>query len=623
MGRTETVAEREALDDGPSAAAVSEIIDAVRGIAEAQERTDLLARLDEAAWHVARTEMLVCVVGEFKKGKSALINALLGQDICPVDDDLATAAVTVVRHQDEPSITVRRRLDGKLMLESVPPSDAASWLLEHEPAETRRGVELVEIGLPHPLLAQGIALVDTPGVGGLNAAHAVATLAFLPSADALVFVTDASAELSAPEIEFLARAQDAGPPIILVVTKVDMHPQWRRIVELDAAHLRDAGIDLVAIPVSSALRAVAERLGDEALLAESGLPALHAAIASSATGDARRAAVSSAIREALPAIGQLREPIEAELAALERPDDAERLVNQQQSVRMRLSTLTDGDARWSMRMDDEFAGLRSRVVFGFQTSLRQLVRGTHEEIERIDPSRSWSELGQRLQSDAATIVRSAFLETTDGAVGIQHLISELLADVDEGFDQSTSPIRYDVTEAWRGGPEFGGRRQTGMLTTMGLLGGAVVGVEMLGMLGTLAGAAIVGPAALGVALLFGGKQVVDERRRQLADRRQQARTFVSGFIEDVQFEVEGRLSTLLGDLQRQMRERFSERVRQLQRTNQEALEALQRAMDESGAKRQDRLLRLREDLAALADLQARAAAITESHPTRTPSLSDP
>jgi hypothetical protein len=104
---------------------------------------------------------------------------------------------------------------------------------------------------------------------------------------------------------------------------------------------------------------------------------------------------------------------------------------------------------------------------------------------------------------------------------------------------------------------------------MGLLGGAVVGVEMLGMLGTLAGAAVVGPAALGVALLFGGKQVVDERRRQLADRRQQARAFVSGFIEDVQFEVEGRLGTLLADLQRQMRERFAERIRQLQRTNAE------------------------------------------------------
>jgi hypothetical protein len=616
MARTDTAPELEAPADGDSsadgaavgAAGIDELIDALRDVAAGQERADLVARLDEAAWRVARTEMLICVVGEFKKGKSALINALLGQDVCPVDDDLSTAAVTVVRHQDEPGITVRRRVDGKLTLETVPPEDAAQWLLEHDQAQTRKGVELVEIGLPHPLLARGIALVDTPGVGGLNAAHAVATLAFLPSADALVFVTDASAELSAPEIEFLSRARGAGPPILLVVTKVDMHPQWRRIIELDSGHLTDAGIELQAIPVSSALHAAAERLGDEALALESGIPALHEAIASQATGGARTSAVSFALAEVMPAIEQLREPIETELMALERPDHADELATQQRAVQTRLAALADADARWSTRLDDEFSALRSQTVFAFQTSLRQLIRATHDEIERIDPSRSWSELGQRLQAETATVVRTAFLGSTDGAVSIQHTIAGMLSDADETFDQATSPIRYDVSEAWRGGPEFGGRTQTGFLATMGLLGGAVVGVEMLGMLGTLAGAAVVGPAALGVALLFGGKQVVDERRRQLADRRQQARAFVSGFIEDVQFEVEGRLGTLLADLQRQMRERFAERIRQLQRTNAEAMEALVRAAEQNSVERLERLERLRGDMAALRDLHARAAA---------------
>ena len=71
--------------------------------------------------------------------------------------------------------------------------------------------------IPNPLLEGGLTLVDTPGVGGLNAGHAAATLAFLPSADALVFVTDASAELSGPELEFLASARGAGPPVLVAV----------------------------------------------------------------------------------------------------------------------------------------------------------------------------------------------------------------------------------------------------------------------------------------------------------------------------------------------------------------------------------------------------------------------
>ena len=139
------------------------------------------------------------------------------------------------------------------MVETVEPADVTDWVVEHEDTGRPRDVVLVEIGLPHPLLERGIALVDTPGVGGLNEAHALTTLAFLPSADAVVFVTDASAELTGPELEFLSRAVKAGPPILVAVTKVDMYPEWRRIVELDRDHLQAVGMGVEPIPVSSAL----------------------------------------------------------------------------------------------------------------------------------------------------------------------------------------------------------------------------------------------------------------------------------------------------------------------------------------------------------------------------------
>ena len=94
---------------------------------------------------------------------------------------------------------------------------------------------------------------DTPGVGGLNAGHAAATLAFLPSADALVFVTDASAELSAAELEFLASARTAGPPVLVTLTKIDMYPEWRRILDIDAGHLAAIGLPEPPTAVSSLL----------------------------------------------------------------------------------------------------------------------------------------------------------------------------------------------------------------------------------------------------------------------------------------------------------------------------------------------------------------------------------
>ena len=609
------VAEADARTAHVDTAAAVDVLDALQRLAESWDRDDLAARLADASWRVSRTETLVCVVGEFKKGKSALINAFLERDVCPVDDDLATAAVTVVRHAEQPSVTVRRRENGKLVVETVSPDDVARWVVENESAEERRTVELVEIGMPHPLLERGIALVDTPGVGGLNAAHAVATLAFLPSSDALVFVTDASAELSAPELEFLARAVDAGPPILVAVTKVDMYPEWRRIVALDKGHLEAAGMDLDPYPVSSVLRALARDISDPALDEESGLPRLQEAIAETATEGARARSVAAALAEVAPAIEQLREPLDTELAALERPETAEAMARELREVRTRLAALAEADARWSVRLDDEFEGLRSRAQFAFQAALRQLLREAHDEIELIDPARSWDELSPRIQNDVATVVRGAFLEATDGAVRIQGTVSEMLADSDDGLGDSGSPIRYEVSDLWKGGPEFAGRTHRGMLGTVGMLAGATVfgaqlgtvGIEMLGLLGTLLGAAIIGPAVVGAALVFGGKQVVDERRRQLADRRQQARSFVTGFVDDVKFEVDGRLVTLIGDLQRQMRARFIDRLRQLQRTNAEAAEALERALEQDALKRDDRLEELRADLAALDELQVRAA----------------
>ncbi|MGH2476403.1 MAG: dynamin family protein, partial [Candidatus Limnocylindrales bacterium] len=243
---------------GPSIEPIDDALAAVIVLAKRHGRDDLAVRLEDVGRRVARTDTIVCVVGEFKQGKSALINALLGSAVCPVDDDLATTAVTIVRYAAQPGVTVRRREAGEVIVEPVPSEAVADWTMERAGPDGRRSVdptvvELVEIGLPHPMLESGVTLVDTPGVGGLNAGHGAATLAFLPSADALVFVTDASAELAATELAFLTSALRAGPPVFVAVTKIDMYPAWRRIVDLDVGHLRATGSTATPFALSSVL----------------------------------------------------------------------------------------------------------------------------------------------------------------------------------------------------------------------------------------------------------------------------------------------------------------------------------------------------------------------------------
>src|SRR5205823_3132019 len=64
------------------------------------------------------------------------------------------------------------------------------------------------------------------------------------------------------------------PTLACVVTKIDLFPQWRRIVELNRGHLERAGLDVKVIPVSSFLRLRAASRDDAALNDESNFPAL-------------------------------------------------------------------------------------------------------------------------------------------------------------------------------------------------------------------------------------------------------------------------------------------------------------------------------------------------------------
>ncbi len=73
-------------------------LDRVRGLAATAERPDLVDRLDDAAGRLRAEDVPVAVVGEFKQGKSTLVNALLRTDVCPVDADVVTAVPTIVRY---------------------------------------------------------------------------------------------------------------------------------------------------------------------------------------------------------------------------------------------------------------------------------------------------------------------------------------------------------------------------------------------------------------------------------------------------------------------------------------------------------------------------------------------
>jgi ribosome biogenesis GTPase A len=144
-------------------------------------RPDLDERLRHSRMRVMDGRTRVLVVGEFKQGKSMLVNGLVGAPVCPTFDDIATAVPTVVRHAEKVTITLIRGVERV----EIPAAELADHVCEQGNPGNREGWNHVEVGVPRPILDGGLEIVDTPGVGGLSSVHGAATMSALPSADAV------------------------------------------------------------------------------------------------------------------------------------------------------------------------------------------------------------------------------------------------------------------------------------------------------------------------------------------------------------------------------------------------------------------------------------------------------
>ena len=200
--------------------------------------------------------MRVLVVGEFKQGKSQLVNSLVSAPVCPVDDDIATSVPTVVRHADTRRSRWSAIGDGNGS-RSAPRSARRAGRVRvggGQPRQPGRGCATPRSASRAPLLAGGWCWSTPPVSAGWGRRTGRRPCAALAGADAVLMVSAAAQEYTRPELDFLAAAVRMCPNVACVLTKTDLYPQWRRIAELDRGHLAAADITADLIPVSSAVR---------------------------------------------------------------------------------------------------------------------------------------------------------------------------------------------------------------------------------------------------------------------------------------------------------------------------------------------------------------------------------
>jgi GTP-binding protein EngB required for normal cell division len=188
----------------------------------AHEYQDLLAKLAEDRFTLA-------VVGQFKRGKSSLMNAIMGKNILPTGVLPVTAVVTILRYGVRDRFMVQRARE--FMPGEVPLSDLASYITHDGNPDNVKSIKRAILESPAPFLKHDFEFVDTPGVGSASDASTAATYEFLGHCDAVLFVTAVEGPMNTVESNLLRAVRDAGASsIVVVVNKID----------LLGAHERDA-----------------------------------------------------------------------------------------------------------------------------------------------------------------------------------------------------------------------------------------------------------------------------------------------------------------------------------------------------------------------------------------------
>ena len=227
----------------------------------------------------------VVVVGEFKRGKSTFVNALLGRSLLPMDVLPETATINALMYSEEPQLSVVYR-DGHEEAGEAS-YDYLKRFSAKEGADAVNDIKYIKLGYPNELLKNRVVLVDTPGVSDLNEQRSEVTYHFIPKANAVLFLLDAMSPLKKTEKDFIEeRLLPFGVNNIIFVANrydgvdEDEEPDYladlkQRLLnafqmDSDEAELRD--ITLYPLSATMALQGI-ER-NDDNLLATSGLPEL-------------------------------------------------------------------------------------------------------------------------------------------------------------------------------------------------------------------------------------------------------------------------------------------------------------------------------------------------------------
>lgn len=241
------------------------------GILERNDEKIAIAEISNLVRQANRTDVVVMICGEFKRGKSSFINSLLNTSVCAVDSDIATASISVIKYGKETKIT-RFYADGDDVKTEIVAIENLEKYTKGNSQDVQSTVK-VEIELNNEMLKNGLILIDSPGVGGMNPLHKHLTQSFIPQADIVLFMLHAIEPVSETEVNFYkneicGKAKSSA----FIMNKIDAQGDYVTKIEDAVIKLSNAGINkdkIKILPYSAELKIAYQNNNNERYLEKS------------------------------------------------------------------------------------------------------------------------------------------------------------------------------------------------------------------------------------------------------------------------------------------------------------------------------------------------------------------
>ena len=338
----------------------------------------LIHRCQELMVKLAEDRFTLAVVGQFKRGKSSLMNAIIGRELLPVGVLPLTSAITVLRFGPVERLVIVR--ENSILADVVPVSELSDFVTERGNPGNCKRVKTASLEVPLPFLRRGLEFVDTPGVGSSIEANTATTYAFLPECDAVLFVTSVESPFTSVEKDFLRAIREHVRKIFFIVNKTDLLAdacEHDEVFDFIRSTIREQmGTDTVKIiPVSARVGLAATLDHDAEAFARSGLKELHETLAEFLV-DAKASVLLSAIADKALRL------IEAETGELELYRKARSLTKF--DLRRRLDSLKSQLRQQEAARNEVMAKLRDHLLKHTESTLD----GELESVFRTRKSRA-------------------------------------------------------------------------------------------------------------------------------------------------------------------------------------------------------------------------------------------